>query len=104
VLKNKAPAQWRSMDLAAGDPVVITPQPRQVMPQAQANDGYIYPADGSSNEARYPAPRSSRRLYDAQANPPQQYYDNRGYAPQQAPQVYAPRPYYQPRGLFTYQD
>ena len=49
----------------------------------------------------------SRRLYDAQAYPqPQnQYYDNRGYAPQNgAPQgYYQPRPY-QPRGLFTYQD
>jgi hypothetical protein len=83
---------------AAGDPVVITPQqprqePRQAMPQQQANDGYIYPADGSSNEARYPAPPGYRRMYDAQG---QQYYDNRGYAPQ----VYAPRPY-QPRGLFT---
>jgi hypothetical protein len=84
------------------------PPPRQIAPVAQppvqADDGYIYPADGSSDVARYPAPRSSRRLYDAQANPPQQYYDNRGYAPQQAPQVYAPRPYYQPRRLFTYQD
>jgi hypothetical protein len=84
---------------AAGDPVVITPQPRQIAPQVQANDGYIYPADGSSNEARYPAPRGYRRMYDAQG---QQYYDNRGYAPQvYAPQVYAPRTYYQPRGLFT---
>jgi L,D-transpeptidase catalytic domain len=84
---------------AAGDPVVITPQQRQIAPQAQANDGYIYPADGSSNEARYPAPRGYRRMYDAQGQ--QQYYDNRGYAPQvYAPQVYAPRPY-QPRGLFT---
>jgi hypothetical protein len=83
---------------AAGDPVVIAPQQRQIAPQAQANDGYIYPADGSSNEARYPAPRGYRRMYDAQG---QQYYDNRGYAPQvYAPQVYAPRPY-QPRGLFT---
>jgi hypothetical protein len=84
---------------AAGDPVVITPQQGQIAPQAQANDGYIYPADGSSNEARYPAPRGYRRIYDAQGQ--QQYYDNRGYAPQvYAPQVYAPRPY-QPRGLFT---
>jgi hypothetical protein len=83
---------------AAGDPVVITPQQRQVMPQAQVNEGYIYPADGSSNDARYPAPRGYRRMYDAQG---QQYYDNRGYAPQvYAPQVYAPQPY-QPRGLFT---
>jgi hypothetical protein len=66
------------------------------------DDGYIYPADGSSDVARYPAPRSSRRVYDAQVyqqqQQQQQYYDNRGYAPQ----VYAPRQYYQPqpRGLF----
>ena len=86
---------------AAGDPVVLTPEQAapgqyapqvqpQIQPQARPDDGYIYPADGSSDVARYPAPRSSRRLFD----------DNRGYAPQ----VYAPRPYYQPRGLFTYQD
>ena len=45
-------------------------------PQVRADDGYIYPADGSSNEARYPAPRG-RRLYGAQAypQPQQQYYD-----------------------------
>jgi len=79
---------------AAGDPVVITPQP-----QVRADDGYIYPSDGSSSEARYPAPR---RRYDAQAYQQQQYYDNRGYAP--APPGYQPRPYYQQRGLFTYQD
>jgi hypothetical protein len=78
--------------------------PRQIVPQAQAaqpqaDDGYIYPADGSSSDARYPAPRSSRRVYDAQVYQ-QQQYDNRGYQqPQYAPQVYAPRPYYQ-RGLF----
>ena len=61
-------------------------------------DGYIYPADGSSNEARYPAPRGYRRMYDAQG---QQYYApqaQQGYA---APQGYYgqqqgyPRPYYQ---------
>jgi hypothetical protein len=92
---------------AAGDPVVLTPQqpaPGQYAPQPQpqvrADDGYIYPADGSSDVARYPAPRG-RRVYDAQVyqQQQQQYYDNRGYAPQYAPQVYAPRPY-QPRGLF----
>lgn len=95
---------------AAGDPIVLTPQPGapgQVAPQVesrvQADDGYIYPADGSSNEARYPAPRS-RRLYGAQVYPREQYND-RGPAPQYAPQgYYQPRPYYQPRGLFTYQD
>jgi lipoprotein-anchoring transpeptidase ErfK/SrfK len=110
---------------AAGDAVMLAPQlpppreiaplaqPREVAPLArpqapqpqvqQADDGYIYPADGSSDVARYPAPRGSRRLYDAQANPQQQYYNNRGYTPQYGQQVYAPRPY-QPRGLFTYQD
>jgi lipoprotein-anchoring transpeptidase ErfK/SrfK len=115
---------------AAGDPVVLTPQQQaapgpyarqvqpqfqeqpqeqpqvqpQEQPQARADDGYFYPADGSGDGARYPAPRSSRRVYDAQVNQQQQYYDNRGYAPQYPPQVYAPRQYYQPRGLFTYQD
>src|SRR6202142_1774661 len=49
---------------------------------------------------RYPAPRGSRRVYDAQVyQQQQQNYDNRGYDPQYAPQVYAPRPTYQ-RGLF----
>ncbi len=96
------------LDNAAGDPVVLTPQqpaPGQY-PQERPDDGYFYPADGSPDVARYPAPRSSRRLYDAQAYPQQQYQndDNRGAAPQYAPpQVYAPRPF-QPRGLFTFQD
>jgi hypothetical protein len=94
---------------SAGDPIVLAPpQPAPGQyPQQRPDDGYIYPADGNPDVARYPAPRSSRRLYDAQGYPqPQsQYYDNRGSAPQYgAPQVYAPRPYYQPRGLFTYQD
>jgi hypothetical protein len=83
---------------AAGDPVVLTPQqPAQAQyPQRRPDDGYIYPADGSQNVARYPAPRSSQRVYDAQAYPqPQSQYYGRGYAPQYgAPQVYAPRPYY----------
>jgi len=82
---------------AAGDPVVLTPQqpaPGQY-PQQRPDDGYIYPADGSPDVARYPSPRSNRRLYDAQAYPQPQYV---------APQVYAPQPYYKPRGLFTYQD
>jgi hypothetical protein len=105
--RDPAP-QYAPQYNAAGDPVVLAPQqvtPRQVAPLVQQpDDGYIYPADGSSDGARYPAPRSSRRVYDAQAYPQPQYYDNRGYAPQYAPQVYAPRPYYPPRGLFTYQD
>jgi L,D-transpeptidase catalytic domain len=86
----------------AGNPVSLAPQqvtPRPYPPQVRADDGYIYPADGSSDVARYPAPRSTRRLYDAQGYQQQQYqqqqyYDNRGYAPQYAPQVYVPRSYY----------
>ena len=79
---------------AAGNPVVLTPQ-------RQADPNYIYPADGSSTEQRYPAPR--RRLYDAQGYQQQQYqrqYDNRVYAPQ----AYAPRQYYQSRGQYSYQQ
>lgn len=80
---------------AAGDPVVLTPQP--------GNPDYIYPADGSANGA-YPAPRG-RRPYDAQVyQQPQQYYDRSGYARQYAPQAYAPpQRYYQSRGLYSYQ-
>ena len=91
---------------SAGDPVVITPPQQRVAPVARADDGYIYPADGSSNEARYPAP--GRRVYDTQAyqqqQPQQQYYDNRGYAPAPQGYYYQPRQTYQPRGLFTYQN
>jgi hypothetical protein len=98
--RNPAPQYAPQYD-AAGDPVMLAPQPvapGQIAPQVQRpDDGYIYPADGSSDMARYPAPRSSRRLYDAQVYQQQQqpqYYDNRGYAPQYAPPVYVPRPYY----------
>jgi L,D-transpeptidase catalytic domain len=96
--------QYAPQQDAAGAPVVITPQGPygqsgqygQYAPQARVDDGYIYPADGSSDGARYPAPRTGRRVFDAQAYPPQRsYYDSRGYAPD-----YAPRPSYQPRGLF----
>ena len=94
---------------AAGEPVVLTPQqpaPGQYAPQQRPDDGYIYPADGSPDTARYPAPRSSRRVYDAQVyqqqqQQPQQDYENRGYSAQYPAQAYAPRPYYQPRGLFN---
>jgi hypothetical protein len=93
---------------SAGDPIVLAPRPgvpgqvMPVQPQARADDGYIYPSDGSSNGAIYPAPR---RLYGAQVYPREQYYYDRGYAPQYAPPgYYQPRQYYQPRGLYTYQD
>jgi hypothetical protein len=103
-----APQQYAPQYGAAGDPVVLTPQqpaPGQYAPQARPDDGYIYPADGSPDTARYPAPRSSRRVYDAQVYQQQQQqqqdYENRGYSAQYPAQVYAPRPYYQPRGLFN---
>jgi hypothetical protein len=101
----------------AGDPVVITPQgqraypqagypqagyPQSGYPQARADDGYIYPADGSSTEQRYPSPR---RVYGAQAYPQQQYYYGDSGTYQQAPQPgyyqQQPRPYYQQRGLYS---
>jgi hypothetical protein len=86
-----------------GDPVALAPQPtapRQLVPQVRADDGYIYPADGSPSDTRYPSPRGSRRVYDGQVYYQQQpAYDNRNYYDSQ-PQVYAPRQ----RGLFGYQN
>jgi hypothetical protein len=96
----------------AGEPVVLTPQPqllpgRQIVPQQRPDDGYIYPADGSTDEARYPAPRGSRRIYGAQAYPqPQPQYDqpqyDNGYAPapRQQQGYYQPRSFFQPRGYY----
>ena len=108
VARRDPAAQTAPQYNAAGDPVVLAPPQAapgqyapQIQPQARPDDGYIYPADGNSDTARYPAPRGNRRFYDAQANPQQQYYDNRGSAPQYAPPGnYQPRPYYQPRGLY----
>src|ERR1700738_1798784 len=106
VARRDPAQQYAPQYNSVGGPIVLAPQQAapgryapQAPPQMQADDGYIYPADGSSDVARYPAPRS-RRLYDAQVYQQQQYYDNRGYAPQYAPQGYAPRPS-QPRGLFN---
>lgn len=111
---RRAPQQYDEQQAAAGEPVVLTPQPRVYPAQPRVDDGYIYPADGSTTDQRYPAPPSSRprRVYDAQGYGQQgyaqqgygqqQYYGNQGYAP--APQgYYQPRPtYQQPRGY--YQD
>ena len=103
--RNRRRRRSRGAHAATAPPGQYAPQGQpQEQPQMRPDDGYIYPADGSSDVARYPAPRSSRRLYDAQAYPQQQqyqYYDNRGYAPQYAPQVYAPRPYYDRAGCST---
>jgi hypothetical protein len=85
--------------------MVLTPQPqyypgRRVV-QERPDDGYIYPADGSSDTQIYPAPRSSRRLYNAQGYPQPQYqYGNSpGYGQPQG-YYYQQRQYYQPRGFF----
>jgi L,D-transpeptidase catalytic domain len=83
----------------AGNPTSLVPQaaPRQIFPQVRADDGYIYPADGSSTDQRYPAPRSGRRVYDGQA-----YYQQQ---PQQ-PQAYDGygNQYQQPRGYYQQQQ
>ena len=89
---------------SAADPTSLVPQPRQYAPQVQEqqlDDGYIYPADGNPDVARYPAPPGTgRRLYNTQTyqqQQQQQYYANRGNAPQYQQQ---PPQYYQPRGFF----
>lgn len=94
---RREPAEQDNQYTAAGDPVDLRPQPaRRYMPQ---DDGYIYPADGSSDGARYPAPPGARRLYDAQAYPQQQYgYSDQGYGNQGY--YYQQRPSYQPRGYY----
>src|ERR1700733_10891497 len=102
-------------DAAAGEPTSLAPQqlapqqlapqqlapqmaPRQtspqVLPQARADDGYIYPADGSSTDQRYPAPRTSRRAYDGQV-----YY----YQQQQPTYDGDGNSYAQPRGAYQQQ-
>jgi L,D-transpeptidase-like protein len=77
--------------------------PRPILPQVRANDGYIYPADGSSNDRRYPAPRGYARSTDGQVYYQQQpTYDN-AYGYQNAPQPYQQQRYYQ-RGFYGYQN
>ena len=103
VARRAPQPQYEQQYESTGDPVVITPQQQRVAPQARADNGYIYPADGSSNEARYPAP--GRRTYDTQAYQQQQYYGNRGYAPAPQGYYYQPRQqYYRQPGLFGSQD
>jgi hypothetical protein len=100
---RRDPDQQYAPQYDAGDSGGFPSQgaPRQILPQARADDGYIYPADGSSSDARYPAPRSNRRVYDGQAYYYQQQqqqqpqtYDGYGYQYQQ------PQRYYQQRGLY----
>src|SRR5204863_9421690 len=52
VARRAAPPQTEQQQFdAAGDPIVITPPQQRMVPQVRPEDGYIYPADGSSNEA-----------------------------------------------------
>jgi hypothetical protein len=103
---------------STGQPVDITPQGQpygqpyaQRSAQDRPDDGYVYPADGSATDQRYPAP--TRRLFGPPVFQQQQYpqqsyqgYDNPSYAQQQPPGYYTqPRQqYYQPRGSYTQQN
>ena len=85
--------QYQPQYSDSGQPIVLTPQPQYFPgnhpvqpPQQQADDGYIYPADGSSTDQRYPAPRSNRRAYDGQAYYYQQQPTYDGYGNQYQPQ------------------
>ncbi|HET7887642.1 MAG TPA: L,D-transpeptidase [Bradyrhizobium sp.] len=100
--------QYQPQYSDAGQPVTLTPQPQffpgrrpmqQPQPQ-QADDGYIYPADGSSTDQRYPAPRSSRRPYDGQVYYQQQPQQPQPYGGYSDAYQQPPRGYYQQRGLY----
>ena len=84
----------------------VEPQgmPRPILPQARLDSGYIYPADGSSTDARYPAPRSVQRSYDGQVYYQQQPGYTNGYGYQSAPQGYYQQPRYYPRNTYGYQN
>ncbi len=93
--------QYQQQYSDAGRPMMLTPQPqffsgrRPVQPQQQADDGYIYPADGSSTDQRYPAPRGVRRASDGQAYYQQQPgYDAYGNSYQQQRSTYQQQPRY----------
>jgi hypothetical protein len=106
--------QTPDQQYAAGDPVVITPRAQvysnqqvysnpQIYPnQRRPDDGYIYPADGSTDQQIYPAPRSNRRLYDAQVYQHQQprYNSNQGSPAPQGYYTRQPQQYYQPQGYY----
>src|SRR5512135_934218 len=78
--------QYQQQYSDAGQPMVLTPQPQFFSgrrpappPPQRADDGYIYPADGSSTDQRYPAPRGVRRASDGQAYYQQQQQQPQGY-------------------------
>ncbi len=115
-IARRDPTQIEQQYSDSGEPVVLTPRPqvfsggRQFAPQQRADDGYIHPADGSSDDQRYPAPRTNRQVYGAQVQQQQvyqqqqqQYYNNNQAYYQQQPGAYQPRQQYVPlRGY--YQD
>jgi hypothetical protein len=118
-IARRDPAQIEQQYSESGEPVVLTPRPqvfpgRQLAPQQRADDGYIYPADGSSNDQRYPAPRAGRPLYGSQTyqqqqqqayqQQQQQYYNNNQAYYQQQPGAYQPRQQYVPPLRGYYQD
>jgi hypothetical protein len=105
------PQQYQPQYSDSGEPMVLTPQPQffpgrrpvQQPPQQRADDGYIYPADGSSTDQRYPAPRGSRPAYDGQAYDYQQQqqqqqpvYDGYGNPVPQQRSSYQQQRYYYP--------
>jgi hypothetical protein len=99
IAARRAPAPSDD-ELGTGQPVELAPPPNRRAARVGA-DGYIYPADGSAADQRFPAPRGYRRYEDAAAQAPYGYDGGYGYAPR----VYAPRGYYyQPRGYYAYPD
>src|SRR5262249_41991838 len=67
VARRDPTGQYDQQYAATGQPMDINTPGTGVAPQVRPDDGYIYPADGSSTDQRYPAPR--RQLYNAQAYP-----------------------------------
>jgi hypothetical protein len=96
--------QYQQQYSDAGQPMVLTPQPqffpgyRPVQPQQRADDGYIYPADGSSTDQRYPAPRGVRRASDGQA-----YYQQQPQGYDAYGNSYQQQPYQQQRSTYQQQ-
>ena len=79
----------------------------RIQPQAQADNGYIYPADGTSNETRYPPPPSRRALEQhrsIRASGPFTTIAAMGRNTHRRATGTSRGRMYQPRGLFTYQD
>jgi hypothetical protein len=117
VARGEPNGQEQQQYAARGEPVDITPQGQQYgqpyqrsYAQQRPDDGYIYPADGSATDQRYPAP--TRRLFSPpvfsqQPYPQQQYqqqgYNNPSYAQPQPGAYYQPRQTYDPQRGY-YQD